>query len=149
MPHRNRRLLIAALCLASLFTIGFSVRGAEHARRLRARSAEPIEPWMNVRYIAHAYHVPPAVIHQALGLPPDRPDRRPLWQIAKSQGRASDMLVADIEAAISRARSAPLPPIETPPAPPPPPPIEDPPPPLPPPPITTPPAPPEDRQSDS
>lgn len=148
MHHPNRTLLIAALCLASLFTIGFSVRGAEHMRRLRAGSAEPIEPWMNVRFIAHAYRVPPAAIHQALGLPADRPDRRPLWQIARSQGRATAVLVADIEAAISQARSAPLPPIEGPPAPPPPP-IEDPPTPLPPSPIATPPAPTEDPQSES
>lgn len=127
MPHQNRTLLIAALCLVGLFTIGLSVRGAEQARRLRAGSAEPIEPWMNVPYIAHAYHVPPEVIHQALGLPPNQPDRRPLWQIAKARGRATDLLVADIEAAISRSRSSPPPPIGAPPTPPPPAPIRTPP----------------------
>ncbi len=136
MPHPNRRLLIAALFLAGLFTIAFSVRGAEQARRLRAGAVEPIEPWMNVRYIAHAYHVPPEIIYQALGLSPHPPDRRPLWRIARAQGRATNALVAEVEAAISRARSSPPPPHGEPPEPPLPPPVE------------TPPAPPGDRQSE-
>lgn len=113
---RNRALIIAALVLVGLLTVAFAVRGAQHARRLRARGDEPIQPWMNVPFIARAYRVRPDIIQQALGLPSGRPDRRPLRQIAQEQGRSIDTLIADITTAIRRARSPRSPPNGTPPA---------------------------------
>lgn len=111
MVHWNRRaLLTLALVLVSLVTINFAVRGARHARHLRAGGDEPIQAWMNIRYIAHAYHVSPDVIHDALGLPSDQPDRRPLGRIAAAQNRPLTSVVADIMAAIDRVRAAPQPP---------------------------------------
>jgi hypothetical protein len=59
---------------------------------------------MNIPYIAHAYHVPPDVVHQALGLPPGHPDRRPLWQIAREQGRSPNELIKNVTTAINQAR---------------------------------------------
>jgi hypothetical protein len=119
MARPNRTLLLAlALVLVSILTVHFAARGVRHARELRGRAGEPIQPWMNVGFIAHAYHVPPEVIHQALGLPHDRPDRRPLWRIARAQGRSTDELIAELNAALAEARAPQPPPVGTPPAPP-------------------------------
>ena len=115
----NRRLLLAlAFVLVSFLTLSFAMRAVHHARVLRTRPDEPIQPWMNIGYIAHSYHVRPNVIHQALGLPADRPDRRPLRLIAEAQGRSTDALITDIMAAIRRDRESGPPRPEAPPSPP-------------------------------
>jgi hypothetical protein len=107
MFQRNRRLvLIIALVLASAGTFSFAIRAVQYARHLHARTDEPIQPWMNVPYIAHAYHVRPEVIHQALGLPQGQRDRRPIRRIAETQGRSVDALIADLMAAIQRDRES-------------------------------------------
>ena len=109
MTRRQRQLLVAAFVLVGFLTVSSAVRGLNHARRLRADSNEPIQPWMNIGYIAHSYHVPPQIIHEALGLPLRPRDRRPLWRIAQAQGRSTDVLIEEITAAIQEAR-APTPP---------------------------------------
>ncbi|MDP9374165.1 MAG: hypothetical protein M3Q65_17265, partial [Chloroflexota bacterium] len=86
MTRRTRLLLVAALVLVGLLTAHSALRALEHGRRLRARPDEPIQPWMTVPYIAHAYRVPPTMVQEALGLPPEPPDRRPLREIAAAQG---------------------------------------------------------------
>lgn len=107
----NRTLvLLVALVVVGLLTINFAVRTFDHGRRLRNRPDEPIQAWMNVPYIAHSYHVPPDVVAQAIGLPPEQRDRRPLQEIAQTQGRTPDVLIAAIVAAIARDRAAHAPP---------------------------------------
>ena len=117
MFNNRRRLVGIAFVLVSLMTINFAIRGVQHGRRLRARPDEPIQGWMNIGYIAHSYHVPPQVIHQALGLPP-RPDRRPLVRIAVDTGRTTDEVIADVMAAIQQFRAARPPNPDAPPPPP-------------------------------
>ena len=104
MTRRTRFLLIAALVVISFLTAYFALRAFEHGRQVRVRPDEPIQPWMTIPYVAHAYHVPPVVVQEALGLPPDPPDRRPLREIAAAQGRSSDAAIVDITAAIALAR---------------------------------------------
>src|SRR5438552_3394622 len=65
---------------------------------------EPIRGWMNVGYVAHSYHVPPYVLYQALGLPHNPPDRRPLREIAKAQNRSMDEIRDLLLDAIAHAR---------------------------------------------
>jgi hypothetical protein len=76
---------------------------------------EPIRGWMNVGYVAHSYHVPPYVLHQALGLSLKTPDRRPLREIAKAQNRSMDEIRTVLLDAIAHARP-PYPPPSPPPA---------------------------------
>lgn len=105
MIFKNRRQLIRLAFVAiSVLTVLFAVRGIQHGRRLRARPDEPIQGWMNIGYVAHSYHVPPDVIHQALGLPPQR-DRRPLVRIAVDTGRPTDEVIAAVMAAIQEFRA--------------------------------------------
>lgn len=118
MRLNNRRLLISiAFVVVSVLTILFAIRGVQHGRRLRAGPDEPIQGWMNIGHVAHSYHVPPAVIHQALNLPP-RPDRRPLGRIAVDTGRTTDEVIATVMTAIQEFRATrPVNPPAPPPAP--------------------------------
>jgi hypothetical protein len=106
MFRPTRRFWIGiAFVLVTLLTINFALRGVQGGRRLRTRPDEPIQAWMNIGHIAHSYHVPPDVLHEALGLPPE-PDRRPLRAIAAAQGETTDALIARIEKAITDFRAA-------------------------------------------
>ncbi|HEY6328236.1 MAG TPA: hypothetical protein VI756_02790 [Blastocatellia bacterium] len=85
-------------CLTALtiyYTIG-------HARSWRHHHDEPIHGWMTVGYVAHTYHVPPRILYDALGLPGDRFDRRPLKEIAREQNRSMDQIRGVLEDAIVR-----------------------------------------------
>lgn len=62
-----------------------------------------IRPWRNLRYIAHSYRVPPDVLNEALGLPPE-PDRRPIREIARDQNRSVEEVIAILEEAIVHSR---------------------------------------------
>jgi hypothetical protein len=87
----------------SLALIGiFAVRSINYVPR--QRGVEPIRPWMSVPYIAHSYHIPAQVLYQALGLPDNRPDRRPIAVIAREQGRSIQSLILVLNQAILRSR---------------------------------------------
>ncbi len=93
-----RRLLIGLFVAVVAFTGYHAVRTISDAIYWNAHRDEPIERWMTIGYVAHSYHVPPHVLHQALSLPP-APDHRPLGRIARDSGRS----VADIEAKLTYA----------------------------------------------
>ena len=104
MTRRNRLLLIALLAIIGALTVNFAVRAFDHGRQFRARPDEPIQPWMTIPYIAHARRVPPDAIQTALDLPAQPPDRRTLSEIAAAQGRSPEAAIAEVEAAVERAR---------------------------------------------
>jgi hypothetical protein len=92
---RQRIILIAGLTLALAFTLFFGFR---FARRILFRpSREPIRAWQSLPYIARSYGIPPKALHDALGLPQDQPDRRPIGEIARSLNRNVDEMIAVIE----------------------------------------------------
>ena len=59
---------------------------------------------MTVGYVAHSYRVPRHILYQALGLPYNPPDKRPLRVIAKSQNRSMDQIRAILQDEIAHAR---------------------------------------------
>ena len=123
---RSRRRLLGLMFLVALaITIFFGIRAYQQATQLRSQTDEPIRPWMNVSYIAHSYDVPQDVLYEALGLPTDRPDPRPVGEIARDEGRCFEEVRAVLLEAIREAHGPPTPP-------PPPPPPEAPQPPVPP-----------------
>ena len=102
---RKQWLILIAFVLVVAFT-GFQIfRTVQRANYWRQHRDEPIAGWMRIGYIANSYHVPPNVLQQAIGLPPDVPDRRPLTEIAKSQNRSFEELKADLEKAINDFRA--------------------------------------------
>jgi len=113
---RWRQWLVLAVFL---LIVGFTAFKAVHTARAviywKPHRDEPIRGWMSVGYVAHSYHVPPYVLHQALGLPLTPLDKRPLRNIAKMQHRSMDEIRAILQNAIIHAR----PPYPPPPPPPP------------------------------
>lgn len=103
---RRQWLILIAFVLVLAFT-GFQVfRTVERASYWRQHRDEPIAGWMRIGYVANSYHVPPQVLQEAIGLPPNVPDRRPLTEIAKSQNRPFEPLKAELEKAIRDFRAA-------------------------------------------
>ncbi len=119
MPDRRRPIMtwltIAALALAAGFTTYHVVRSVRAVLFWHQHADEPIQPWMTIGFVAHSYHVPPPVLHDALGLPPPR-DHRSLSRIAAAKGLSYTTVRARLYQAIAAARP-PRPP--APPAPPP------------------------------
>ena len=107
MPAPRRSLmtwlLIAAMGFAAAFTTFYVVRSVREFLFWQQHSDEPIQPWMSIGFVAHSYHVPPPVLHDAMGLPP-RPDHRPLERIAASQGVAYTVLRDRLYRAIAQSR---------------------------------------------
>jgi hypothetical protein len=95
-------LIAAALVLALGFTGWHAYRAVRAAIFWSHHQKEPIQGWMTVRFVAHSYHVPPDVLYQAIGLPPE-PDRRPLRVIARDQHRPLAAVTASLENAIAHA----------------------------------------------
>jgi hypothetical protein len=112
---RREWLVVLAFVLVLSFTALFAVRTVRRAIYWHYHHDEPIRPWMNLGYIAHSYNVPPWVLHQALSLP-QKPDRRPIKDIAREQNRSVEEVIARLQDAIIHAR-----PPYPPPGPPPPP----------------------------
>lgn len=110
-----RQAVVAVAFVLSLsVAVIFVVRAVRPALYWHYHQDEPIRGWMNIGYVAHSYHVPPYVLHQALGLPLQPPDRRPLREIAKSQNRSMDEIRTVLLDAIVHSR----PPYPPPPPPP-------------------------------
>lgn len=108
-------LLVAALVAALAFAALQVASMVGHARSLYPLRNDPIAPWMSVSHVAHAFHVPDAVIEEAIGIPIGSGDRRPLGYIARQRGESFEAIRGRIEVAIARSAppspaSAPRPP---------------------------------------
>lgn len=101
----RQSLVAVAFLLALSVAVFFVVRAVRPVIYWHYHQDEPIRGWMNLGYVAHSYHVPPHPLHAALGLP-DKPDRRPLREIAKEQNRPMDEIRTLLLEAIVQARRA-------------------------------------------
>jgi hypothetical protein len=99
----RQSLVAVAFLLAVSVGVFFVVRAVRPVIYWHYHQDEPIRGWMNLGYVAHSYHVPPHVLHAALGLP-DKPDRRPLREIAKEQNRSMGEVRTVLLEAIVQAR---------------------------------------------
>jgi hypothetical protein len=96
---------LIAFLLVIVMTGFFAVRTVRRAAFWRQHRDEVIRPWMSVPYVAHSYRVPPRVLYQALGIPAQAHDRRPLRQLAREQNRPVDELTSILQQAIARERA--------------------------------------------
>ncbi|MGA2601285.1 MAG: hypothetical protein ABSH09_30340 [Bryobacteraceae bacterium] len=95
--------LVVALALAIGVAGLLTLHTIRHAIRMH-RATEQVRPWMSIPYIAHSHHVPAPQLYEAIGLPFDRHDHRPLWRIARQENRPVDQLIASVEAVIAHVR---------------------------------------------
>ena len=103
LTWRQSVVAVAFLVSLSLATF-FVVRSVRPMIYWHYHQDEPIRGWMTMGYVAHSYHVPPHVLHSALGLPDKPPDKRPLREIAKAQNRSLDEIRTVLLGAIAQAR---------------------------------------------
>jgi hypothetical protein len=106
LPGRRTLLLIVTFAVAVLLTFVFGYRAGRAAHALRWEK-QPIHSWMNIRFIAHARHVPPELLYRAIGVEPRPDDRRPLRRLAREQKRPVEQLIRDLNAAIEQNQSSP------------------------------------------
>ena len=109
--RRQQLFLMSGLLLALFITLFFGLRAFR--RFSKPPSTEPVREWMSIPYIVHAYHVPPPILLEALGLPADTPpSKRPLNRIAKELNLTTDEVVKRVEDAIAQERASRAPPEE-------------------------------------
>ena len=99
-------LVLGALILVLGMGAYYTAKVVRFAVYTRRGGDAPIRGWMSVRYIANTHHVPAAALYDAIGLPADSADRRPLMEIAKAQNRSLDEIRVSIENAIVDYRAA-------------------------------------------
>ncbi len=110
-PRRRTLLLFLGFCLAIAVTFFFGYRAGRTARELRrrnyndkdSRQNEPIKSWMSVPFIAHTRHVREEVLFQAIRVPPNPRDHRPIRDIAREEKRPTGELLRDLQNAIADA----------------------------------------------
>jgi hypothetical protein len=98
-------IVLVAFALVVVATGVFAVRTVRRAMYWCLHHDEVIRPWMSVPYVAHSYHIPPHILYQALGIPPQPHDRRPLKQIAREHKRSVDEVITVLHEAIARERA--------------------------------------------
>ena len=107
-PRISLLIVILGFTLSLALMVIFTIRGLHAVPR--ARMGEPIRPWMSVPYIAYSYRVPEENLFQALGLPENRHDRRPIAVIARQQNRKVQVDIDILYQAIVRANPTFIPP---------------------------------------
>jgi len=110
MIVRKHWLMWLVFFLAVFITGISAVRTFHQATYWRTHKDEPIHGWMTVGYIAQSYHVPSAVLYEALSLPAQSLDKRPISKIARAQNRSVDDVINVLTKAIDNARLPNLPP---------------------------------------
>src|SRR5437870_8263629 len=108
MKHLERKqwFAIAVLAVVLLITSLFAVRTVRRAVYWRLHRDEVIRPWMSIPYVAHSYRLPPQVLYEALKIPPQPHDRRPIREIAREQNLSVDDVIATLQSAIARERTS-------------------------------------------
>ncbi len=103
-PRRQTLVLIVAFCMAIAATFYFGFRAGRTARHVHWKN-EQIRGWMSVPFIAHTRHVHEEILFRAIGVMPDRRDRRPIRDIAKAEHKPTRELIDELEAAIQGDQS--------------------------------------------
>ena len=107
-PQSNmtrRRLLQIALAVSVSLVLFFLARAIVRFYRFRDAADEPIGPWMSIGYVSRANRIDPQELHDLLGLAPNKPDRRPLGEIAKDQGMSAEDYIKKVESAVLQLKA--------------------------------------------
>jgi hypothetical protein len=101
--HRHWTLvLVLGFCLAIAATFFFGYRAGRTARHYRWQD-EPIQPWMSVPFVAHTHHTRTELLFQAIHLPPNLRDHRPIREIARAERLPVAELIRELRSAIANA----------------------------------------------
>jgi hypothetical protein len=98
-PRRLTLLLFLGFCVAIAATFFFGYRAGRTARHVRFQN-EPIRSWMSVPFVAHTYHAREQPLFEAIRVPPNPRDHRPLRDIARAEKRPVAELIRDLHNAL-------------------------------------------------
>jgi hypothetical protein len=101
-PRLWTLLSVLGFCLAITATFFFGYRAGRTARHIHWQN-EPIQPWMSVHFVAHTYHTRSELLFQAIHVPPNPRDRRPIRDIARAEKLPVAELIRDLRNAIANA----------------------------------------------
>jgi len=101
-PRPLTLVLVLGFCLAIAATFFFGYRAGRTARHYRSQD-EPIQPWMSVPFVAHTHHTRSEVLFQAIHVPPDLRDHRPIREIARAERVPVAELIRELRSAIANA----------------------------------------------
>jgi hypothetical protein len=102
LPGRRTLVLLLGFCLAIAATFFFGYRAGRTARHVRWQN-EPIRPWMSVPFVAHTWHTREQPLFEAIGVPPNPHDHRPIRDIARAEKRPAAELISDLQKAIANS----------------------------------------------
>lgn len=102
---RHNRWLTLSFLITLTLALFFIIRAGVFFVYWQNHTDEPIDGWMTVRYIARSYRVNPKIVHDAIGLPENQPDHRPLIKIARQDNEPLDEITARILEAIRADRT--------------------------------------------
>ena len=108
----QQAILLSLLLIGVICTVAFGLQGYQALRRLIENPQPIVRPWMTIPRVARQFHIPEDNLYRALDVTPQRPDRRPLNQLARQQGRAISDVVGEVQRLVDSYR--PVPPAPTP-----------------------------------
>lgn len=100
--HYQTIAAILAFCLSIGAAFFFGYRASTMARQMR-RQNEPIRAWMSVPFVAHAHHTDPAILFDAIHVPADPHDRRPIREIAREEHVPPADLIRQLQSVLDKA----------------------------------------------
>ena len=127
MTPKQQRILIISLIVIGVVIVGFFGLRTFHAfRQFRGHRPPPFAPganaqqvetdvelirdWMTISYIQHAYHMPPKLLFETLGIPPKGNDKKSLAQLNKEYFPNEDGIVLEkVKAAVLVNQPPPIP----------------------------------------
>lgn len=101
-PRRRTLILFLGFCLAIAATFFFGYRAGRTVRHVRWQN-EPIQSWMSVPFVAHTHHTREQLLFEAIRVPPNPHDHRPIRDIARAEKRPVAELLRDLRNAISNS----------------------------------------------
>ena len=101
-PRHWTLVLVLGFCLAIAATFFFGYRAGRTARHYRWQD-ESIQPWMSVPFVAHTHHTRSELLFQAIRVPPNPRDHRPIREIARAEKLPVAELIRELHKAIENA----------------------------------------------
>ena len=98
--RRQTLVLALGLCLAIAATFFFGYRAGRTARHAQWQN-EPVRSWMSVPFVAHTRHVRSDLLFEAIHVPPNPRDYRPIRDIARAEKVPADELIRELQKAIA------------------------------------------------
>jgi len=100
--HYQTIAVILAFCLSIGAAFFFGYRASTRARQMK-RQNEPIRAWMSIPFVAHVHHTDPGILFDAIHVPVNPHDRRPIREIAREEHVPPANLIRELQGALDKA----------------------------------------------